>query len=234
MSPEALMIFAAGRGTRMGLLTRDRPKPLIEVAGMPLIDHALALAKAAGIDRIVINCHAHGDQLEAHITVVAPDVRIAREPVLLETGGGLLAARPLLEADTAFTLNADMVWTGPNPLETLARAWPRARALGARALLCLVARDRATGHPGQGDFFRAADGRLTRRGDSKEADFVYAGAQIMKLSALDGLAFEAFSLNLVWNRLLEERALFGVVHSGGWVDVGTPAGIALAEAELAR
>ena len=130
MSPGAIMIFAAGLGTRMGALTRDRPKPLIEVAGRPLIDHALTLARQAGIERIVVNSHAHADMLEAHLAAQAPDVRVAHEPLLLETGGGLLAARPLLATGTAFTLNADMVWTGPNPLEALARDWPEARARG--------------------------------------------------------------------------------------------------------
>lgn len=234
MKPDALMIFAAGRGTRMGALTRDRPKPLIEVAGRPLIDHALALARSAGIERIVVNSHAHADQLETYLGVNAPDARIAPEPVLLETGGGLLAARRLLAADVAFTLNADMVWTGPNPLRALARAWPAARAKGGRALLCLVPRVRATGHAGPGDFFRTADGHLERRGEHDRADFVYAGAQILELETLDGLAPGVFSLNLVWNRLLAEERLLGIVHDGGWVDVGTPEGIDLAEAELAR
>ncbi len=234
MSPGAIMIFAAGLGTRMGALTRDRPKPLIEVAGRPLIDHALTLARQAGIERIVVNSHAHADMLEAHLAARAPDVRVAHEPLLLETGGGLLAARPLLATGTAFTLNADMVWTGPNPLGALARDWPEARARGARGLLCLVPQDAAVGHSGPGDFFRAADGRLTRRGDAARADFVFAGAQILDLSVLDAWAPGAFSLNLVWDRLLADGALFGIVHRGGWIDVGTPDGIVLAEAELAR
>ncbi len=234
MTPDAVMIFAAGLGTRMGALTRDRPKPLIGVAGRPLIGHALALAREAGIERIVVNSHAHADQLEAHLAVQAPDVRIAREPILLETGGGLRAARHLLASDTAFTLNADMVWTGPNPLTTLARGWPAAHEQGARGLLCLLPRAAAIGHSGPGDFFLASDGHLTRRGDAELADFVFSGAQLLDLSVLDRFAPGAFSLNLVWDGLLADEALFGIVHPGGWVDVGTPEGIALAEAELAR
>ena len=123
MTPQALMIFAAGLGTRMGALTRDRPKPLVEVAGRPLIDHALALARAAGIPRIVVNTHAHADQMQAHLARTAPDVLISHEPTLLETGGGLKRALPLLGPGPVFTLNADMVWTGPNPLAALAAAW---------------------------------------------------------------------------------------------------------------
>ncbi len=228
MTPNAVMIFAAGLGTRMGALTRDRPKPLIEVAGHPLIDHALALARAAGIGRVVVNTHAHAGQMQAHLARAAPDARLSHEPVLLETGGGLKRALPLLGPGPVFTLNADMVWTGPNPLIALAAAWT-----GEGALLCLVPREAATGHAGPGDFFLDA-GRLRRRADAAAAPFVYAGAQIIDTAALRGFEEDAFSLNPVWDALAATGRLRGLVHPGGWVDVGRPEGIALAEVELAR
>jgi MurNAc alpha-1-phosphate uridylyltransferase len=231
MTPEAVMIFAAGLGTRMGALTRDRPKPLIEVAGRPLVDHALALARAAGVRRIVVNTHAHAEQMRAHLARRAPDVLISHEPELLETGGGLKRALPLLGPGPVFTLNADMVWTGPNPLTALAAAWAGPRAAGA--LLSLVPRGSATGHAGAGDFFLDGD-RLRRRGEAAAAPFVYAGAQVIDPGALAGFAAQAFSLNPVWDALLARGALHGVVHRGGWADVGRPEGIALAEAALAR
>ena len=227
MTPQALMIFAAGLGTRMGALTRDRPKPLVEVAGRPLIDHALALARAAGIRRIVVNTHAHAGQMQAHLARTAPDVLISHEPALLETGGGLKRALPLLGPGPVFTLNADMVWTGPNPLAALAAAWHQADG----ALLTLVPRAAATGHAGPGDFFLSP---LRRRADAPAAPFVYAGAQIIDPAALAGFDAEAFSLNPVWDALLARGRLRGIVHRGGWADVGRPEGIALAEAELAR
>jgi MurNAc alpha-1-phosphate uridylyltransferase len=230
MTPRAAMIFAAGLGTRMGELTRARPKPLIEVAGRPLIDHALALVRAAGVGRVVVNTHAHAEQMRAHLARVAPDVLISHEPERLETGGGLKRARPLLGEGPVFTLNADMVWRGGNPLETLAAAWRP----GMGALLCLVPRAAAVGHAGAGDFFLGPDGRLARRGAAAEAEFVYAGAEIIELSALDGFDADAFSLNPVWDALNADGRLHGVVHRGGWVDVGRPEGIALAEAELVR
>jgi MurNAc alpha-1-phosphate uridylyltransferase len=229
MTPGAVMIFAAGLGTRMGALTRDRPKPLIEVAGRPLIDHALALARAAGVRRVVVNTHAHAGQLRAHLARVAPEVLISHEPELLETGGGLKRALPLLGRGPVFTLNADMVWRGPNPLAVLAAGW---RA-GDGALLALVPRAAAVGHGGAGDFFAAPDGRLRRRGAAEAADFVYAGAGIIETGAVAAIEEAVFSLNRVWDGLLAEGRLRGVVHAGGWVDVGRPEGIALAEAELA-
>jgi len=225
------MIFAAGLGTRMGELTRDRPKPLIPVGGRALIDHALALAREAGIPRIVVNTHAHPGQMRAHLAQVAPDVLVSHEPELLETGGGLKRALPLLGSGPVFTLNADMVWRGPNPLAALAVAWEGSR-MGA--LLALVPRPAALGHQGPGDFFRAPDGRLTRRAPAPRADWVYAGAQILDPAALDGFAEGGFSLNPVWDALIAAGRLFGLPYSGVWVDVGRPESIALADAELAR
>jgi MurNAc alpha-1-phosphate uridylyltransferase len=213
----------------MGVLTRDRPKPLIEVAGRPLIARALELVREAGIGRVVVNTHAHAEQMADWLAREAPGVLVSHEPELLETGGGLRAALPLLDADPVVTLNADMVWSGANPLAGLAAGW---RA-GMGALLCLVPRDAASGHGGQGDFFRGEDGRLSRRGAARSAPFVYAGAQILATGPVATRAAGKFSLNEVWDGLIAEGRLFGVVHDGGWVDVGTPEGLALAEAEAA-
>jgi MurNAc alpha-1-phosphate uridylyltransferase len=228
VTPRAVMIFAAGMGTRMGELTRRRPKPLIEVAGRPLIDHALEIARGVNPGRIVVNSHAHAAMLEAHLA--GAGVTLAHEPELLETGGGLLAALPLLGPGPVFTLNADMVWRGPNPLAALAGAWRP----GMGGLLALIPRAAAQGHAGAGDFTLGADGRIARRGAAAEAPFVYAGAQILDGAALAGFAPGKFSLNLVWDALLAEGRLSGLVWRGGWVDVGRPEGIALAEAELGR
>ena len=229
--PDAAMVFAAGLGTRMGALTRDRPKPLIEVAGQPLVDHALALVRAAGIARIVVNTHAHAGQMAAHLAQTAPDVQVSHEPVLLDTGGGLKNALVLLGADPVATLNADMVWQGPNPLAALGAAW---EPDSMDALLMLVRRNRATGHAGPGDFFLNRDGRLARRGDAAEADYVYAGAQLVRTAPVANAPDSVFSLNTVWDGILAAGRAYGIVHPGLWVDVGRPDGIGLAEAALAQ
>lgn len=228
--PRAAMIFAAGLGTRMGALTRDIPKPLVKVAGRPLIDYALDLTREAGVERLVVNSHAHAQILGDHLMSAAPEALVSRESKRLETGGGLKRALPLLGPGPVFTLNADMVWRGGNPLDALRAGWRP----GMGALLCLVRRPAAIGHHGPGDFELKEDGRLVRRGLSARASFVYAGAQIIDTRILTEFPEDAFSLNVVWNRLLNSGSLFGIVHAGSWVDVGTPEGIALAEAELAR
>jgi MurNAc alpha-1-phosphate uridylyltransferase len=225
MRPSAVMLFAAGRGTRMGALTATRPKPLIEVAGRALIDHALALVEEAGLERIVVNTHYLADQLESHLAG-RPDIRLSREaPDLLDTGGGLKQALPLLATDPVFTLNSDAVWTGRNPLLQLAEAWDSARMDG---LLLLVPRQAAHGHKGAGDFVADAAGRLCR-GPGE----IYSGAQIIKTRMLAEIPDAAFSLNRLWDRMLESRRLHGVSHAGAWCDVGHPEGIAEAATLLA-
>lgn len=219
----AVMLFAAGFGTRMGALTADTPKPLIPVAGRPLIDHALAVA--AGAKRIVANVHYKPDALAAHLK--ARGVTVSHENPILETGGGLRAALPLLGQGPVMTLNTDTVWTGPNPLDQLAALWDDARMDG----LLLLLPDAAVGK-GSGDFIMDDQGRLTRAKGAQGA--VYLGAQILRTDGLSAIPDQVFSLNLLWDRMIESGRLFGAIHRGGWCDVGHPAGIAQAEAMLAR
>ncbi|TDL84697.1 nucleotidyltransferase family protein [Meridianimarinicoccus aquatilis] len=224
-TPEAIMLFAAGFGTRMGALTKDCPKAMIHVGGRPLLDHALALADVAGIQRRVVNTHYLADQVEDHLA--GRDVAISREqPDILETGGGLRAALPLLGAGPVFTLNTDAIWTGPNPLTALYKAWDPSRM---KALLLLVPAERALGHTGPGDFAIGPDGRITRG-----AGYVYTGAQIIDPTGLSLIRQTSFSLNQLWDRMSGDEALYGTVHKGGWCDVGRPEGIAEAEAMLAN
>lgn len=222
--PDALMLFAAGFGTRMGALTANRPKPLIEVAGRPLLDHALALAHQAGLARVVVNTHYLGAQIAAHLA--GRDVLISDESAaILETGGGLRKALPLLGAGPVMTLNTDAIWTGGNVLAALRAAW---RPGEMAALLALVPQERALGHAGAGDFALLPDGRITRG-----KGYVYTGAQVLDPAGIETVSAEAFSLNLLWDRLLAEGRVFGLVHDGGWCDVGRPESIALAEGMLA-
>ncbi len=216
--PDAVMLFAAGLGTRMGALTAARPKPLIPVAGRPLIDHALALA--AGL-RVVVNTHYRADQVAAH---VAGRAEVSHEPDLLETGGGLKAALPLLGPGPVFTLNSDAVWTGANPLAELRAAWDSARM---DVLVLLIPRGAGRGHAGAGDFLADAQGRIARGPGA-----VYSGAQIIRPALVADWPERVFSLNRVWDAAIARGRAFGVLHQGGWCDVGRPEGIAEAEAML--
>jgi MurNAc alpha-1-phosphate uridylyltransferase len=217
------MLFAAGFGTRMGALTQDRPKPLIAVNQRPLIDHALGLALEMAPHRVVANLHYRADLLDAHLGPKGVTTLI-EAPDILDTGGGLKNALDLLGDDPVFTMNTDAIWTGPNPLQTLSAAWdPDAMD----ALMMCVPPDRALGHDGGTDFSRDGDGRLSRG-----PGLIYGGVQIIKTERLHAISDRVFSLNRVWNDMMEDGRLFGCVHTGQWCDVGHPQGIPLAEALL--
>lgn len=217
--PDALMLFAAGFGTRMGALTVDRPKPLLPVAGKPLIDHALDLVDAAGIETTVVNAHYKSAMIRDHLAARA--VTVTEEPEILETGGGLRAALPLLGDRPVFTLNSDAIWQGPNPLDLLRETWDPTIM---DALLLIVPRKNAIGFQRDGDFTMTANGQLARGpGD------VYSGAQIVKTVGLSQIPERVFSLNRLWDQMLASGRLYGVIYPGLWCDVGTPQGLALAE-----
>lgn len=219
----ACMVFAAGLGTRMRPLTKDRPKAMVSVAGRPLIDHALDQVEGPG--PTVVNMHHFADRLRAHLT--GADLTLLEEtPTLLETGGGLRNALPHLGNGPVLTMNADACWTGPRARDTLLSAWDAEMMDG---LLLLVPQDNAVGQAG-GSFTIGPDGRLTRDPDG----FVYTGAGIVKPDGLRSDPREVFSLRDLWFDMLARGRLFGIVHPGQWADVGTPEGIVAAEAMLER
>ena len=219
------MLFAAGFGTRMGALTAAQPKPMIPVADKPLIDHALDLVRASGPKRIVANLHYHPEQLINHLQ--GKDVQFSHEtPDILETGGGLRAALPKLGDGPVFTMNTDAVWNGPNPLNLLTAAW---RPEEMDALLLCIPTEQAVGHQGKGDFLIGTNGTLTRG-----SGLVYSGVQIIKTDGLRDIPDKAFSLNLLWDKMLSGGRLYGLSYPGQWCDVGRPEGISQAEAMLKR
>jgi N-acetyl-alpha-D-muramate 1-phosphate uridylyltransferase len=224
MTPTSIMIFAAGKGTRMAPLTDTRPKPLIEVAGRPLIDHALDLTSAIRPLHRVVNLHHFGQMLCDHLAG-QPDLSLSDETgQLLETGGGLRHALPFLGPGPVFALNSDAVWKGPNPLETLAAAWDPDRMDG----LVLLARPENTrGHVPVSGFCADTEGRITRG-----LDFIYPGAQILRTDDLAQIPDAVFSLNRLWDLMIGRGTLYGVVYNGLWCDVGQPQSIPIAEAML--
>lgn len=224
--PDSLMVFAAGFGTRMGALTAKSPKPLITVAGRTLLDHALNQADGLGLRQIVVNLHYLGDQIADHLKA-RPEIKLSWErEQILETGGGLRQALPLLGPGPVFTLNSDAVWAGANPLRLLSDHWDATRM---DALLLLAEPEAALGYGGSGDFTLAPDGRISRAGPKGLA---YLGAQILNPSGLSGIAETGFSLNLLWDRMIAEGRVFGLRYPGGWCDVGRPEGIVMAETLL--
>lgn len=229
------MVLAAGLGKRMRPLTAAQPKPLVRVAGKPLIDHCLDKLADAGVGRAVVNVHYLADALEAHLDVrkSPPQTEISDErDLLLETGGGMIKAEARLP-DPFFCLNSDNLWLdGPRDVfAELSQAWDPARM---DALLLLVSHARAMNYRGEGDFHLDPLGRVTRRRPGRIAPFIYSGVQLVSHRLLRDAPDGPFSTNVLWQRAIEEQRLYGISHNGIWFEVGEPQAIAPTEALLAR
>lgn len=232
---KTAMLMAAGLGKRMRPLTATRPKPLVRVAGKALIDHALNRLEAGGIERVIVNVHYLADTVEAHLASRKGDMEILisdERAKLLETGGGLMKAAPLLGDDPFLCANSDNLWIdGPrDSIAILSALWDDDRM---DALLLLVPHARASCHSGVGDFHMDAMGRITRRRPGRLAPFVFTGIQIMSPRLLRDAPGEVFSTNVFWDRAIAAGRLYGVSHQGLWFDVGTPQAIPQVEAVLA-
>ncbi|KKC27566.1 nucleotidyltransferase family protein [Sphingomonas sp. SRS2] len=228
------MILAAGLGKRMRPLTATRPKPLVEVAGKPLLDHVLDRLRAAGIGKVVVNAHYLADALEAHLRRRASDLDVTisdERGVLLETGGGVNKALPLIGEDSFLIANSDNLWIdGPrDAISLLAERWDDDKM---DALLLLVPQARANCHSGLGDFHMDPNGLITRRRPSKVAPFVYTGIQIVSKRMFADVPEGPFGFMLLWERAIAAGRAFGFVHQGLWFDVGTPPAIGKTEAML--
>lgn len=235
LASDTAMILAAGLGKRMRPLTATQPKPLVRVAGKPLIDHCLDKLADAGVARAVVNVHYLADTLEAHLALrsASPETVISDErDLLLETGGGMVKAAPLLP-DPFFCINSDNLWLdGPrNVFAELSAAWDPARM---DALLLLVPHARAMNYRGQGDFTLDQQGLVSRRKPDRVAPFIYSGIQLASHRLLRDAPDGPFSTNLLWQRAIEEGRLFGVSFTGVWFEVGDPQAIAPTEDYLSR
>lgn len=230
--PTNAFVLAAGLGTRMRPLTEKVPKPLVKLAGRTLIDHALDRLAAAGIERAVVNVHYLADQIEAHLaTRETPRITISHERAkVLDTGGGVAKALPLLGSQPFVVHNSDSVWLeGPVAnIPALMNTWDGERM---DALLLVAAAVNSLGYEGSGDFVMDGNGRIGRRQASRPAPFVFTGVSIMHPRLFDGFDADVFSLNAPWDRAIAAGRLYGMRMDGFWMHVGTPQ--ALADAERA-
>ena len=208
-SKVTLLIFAAGFGTRMEDLTCEIPKPMLPLRGKPMIDHAIEIAKSAGLETVFANTHYLHDRLAPHLAA-ANITALHETPTILDTGAGLKAASDRLTSPT-LTLNPDCDWYGPNPLTHLIESWDD----NLQSLLLVVPQSRAINREAPGDF-TLTDTRLTRGGD-----MVYTGAQLIRTERLKAISDPVFSLNRYWDDLERSNDLHGVVYPGRWVDIGT-------------
>ena len=228
--PKRAMVLAAGKGLRMRPITDRTPKPMIPVDGRPLIDHALDRLLEAGVENTVVNIHHLGEQIERHLAKRdTPGIQFSPEETLMETGGGVKKALGLLGNDPFIVVNSDAFWlNGPtDALGRMAAVWDADKMDG---LLLLHSTVDAYGYGGRGDFNCEACGKLTRRPEMEISPWLFTGVQILKPEVFSDTPDGAFSLNIIYDRLLEQERLYGLIHDGEWFHVGTPDGLAEAEA----
>lgn len=228
--PHRAMILAAGLGVRMRPLTLATPKPLIQVAGETLLDRHLDRVADWGIDEAVVNIHHLGEQIAEHVKKrTRPRVTISDErDALLDTGGGVARALPLLGEDPFFVLNSDVIW-GDGPHPTFSRLWAACEPESADIVLLLQPTAKAHGYDGPGDFSLDADSRPARRGEARIAPYVFAGVSLIHPRVFAAAPEGAFSLNRLFDAALAAGRLRGVAHDGAWYHVGTPEAIAATE-----
>ena len=230
MIPYKAMVLAAGLGTRLKPVTDTLPKPLVQVDNRALIDHALDRLEAVGVGEVVVNIHYLAEQLQAHLSGrKSPVLQISHEDDLLDTGGGIAKALPLLGDDPFLAVNADAFWlNGPyDALQRMAHTWDDDTMDG---LLLLHSTVEAYGYTGLGDFCAPlGDGVLTRRLEGEVSPWLFTGIQMLHPRLFKTAPDGAFSLNLLYDRAIESGRLLGVVHDGEWFHVGTPQGLEEAE-----
>ncbi len=233
--PTRAMVLAAGMGLRMGSLTRDRPKALVEVAGRTLIDRALDRLAEAGVGHAIVNLHYEAEMLRDHFgrgARAAPEIAFSDESErLLDTGGGVRAALDYFDDEVFFVVNCDALWLdgADNTLRRMASAWDPATM---DALLLMVPTATALGYDGAGDFVIAANGRLKRKQGGEVVAHLFGGVQMLRKSLFEGAPEGPFSLNLLYDKAEDRGRLFGIAHKGGWIHVGTPEAVILAENAL--
>jgi MurNAc alpha-1-phosphate uridylyltransferase len=231
--PRRAIVLAAGLGARMRPLTDTKPKPLIEVGGKALIDHVLDRLATAGVAETVVNVHYLAEQIEQHLKArCAPKVVISDERgILLDTGGGVVKALPLLGEEPFFVVNSDTIWIEgvQGNLARLASSFDQDRM---DALLLLAPTAGSIGYGGRGDFAMTPEGRLIRRAERDVAPFVYAGTALVSPRLLAEAPAGAFSLNRMFDRAIEAERLCGLRLEGTWMHVGTPDAIKAAEAAI--
>ena len=230
-APRTAMVLAAGLGTRMRPISDTLPKPLVEIGGRTLLDHAIDRVAAAGVERVVVNVHYKAEMIAERLALRdGPPIELSHEDELLETGGGVKKALPLL-GDAFYVVNADVFWLdgAEAALTRLAAAFDPKRMDAVLLFQRIVA---SVGYDGSGDYFLDPLGVPRRRGEREVAPFIFSGVQLLHRRLFDGIAERRFSLNRLYDRAESAGRLRAIVHDGEWYHVGTPDGLEATRARL--
>jgi MurNAc alpha-1-phosphate uridylyltransferase len=233
MFPDTAVILSAGLGTRMRPLTHATPKPLLPLAGTPILGHALARLRAAGVSRIIVNAHHLADQVAQFCAGMA-GVTVLHEEELLDTGGAITAMRRnnLLPEVPFYIVNGDAFWVDGTK-DTLRRLAAAFNPEASDVMLLLARAAGAVAETGRGDFLWPRDGAPRRRGERDVAPYLFAGVQIAAPALFAAAPPPPFSMNLLWDQAIAAGRLGAIVHDGLWFHLSTPDDLARADARLA-
>lgn len=229
--PRSAMVLAAGLGTRLRPVSDTIPKPLVEINGRPLIDHALDRLTSAGVERVVVNVHYKARMMAEHLARRDhPRIELSEETELLDTGGGVARALPLL-GEAFFVVNGDVLWLDSKDpaLLRLAGAFDPAAMDGVLLLQRTVT---AVGYEGSGDYFLDVKGNPRRRREREVAPYLFAGIQLLHQRLFDDAPGRVFSLVRLFDRAEAVGRLSAIVHDSEWYHVGTPEGLAMTRERL--
>jgi N-acetyl-alpha-D-muramate 1-phosphate uridylyltransferase len=229
--PRSGMVLAAGLGTRLRPVTETVPKPLIEINGRTLLDHAIDRLALVGIERVVVNVHYKAEMVATYLARRDyPRIALSEETELLDTGGGIAHALPLLD-EMFFVINGDVFWLDGKDyaLQRLARAFDPDRT---DAVLLLQQTVTAIGYEGAGDYFLDSSGKPHRRGEREIAPYLFAGIHLLHCRLFDGISGGVFSVVRLFDRAEQAGRLHAVVHDGEWYHIGTPEGLAATQERL--
>ena len=230
--PKNAMVLAAGFGKRLRPITEKIPKPLVQVHGRSLIDRTIDRLEDAGVTKVIVNIHHLGEQISTHLGKrKSPEIIFSPEEEILNTGGGIANALPLLGEEPFFACNADTLWLNgtQDALKRMIDLWDGDKM---DSLLMLHSTVEAYGYSGQGDFCADPSGLLARRPENEVSPYLYTGVQILHPRLFDSVNDGVFSMNLLFDEAIENERLYGMVHDGEWFHVGTPEGLADAESYM--
>jgi N-acetyl-alpha-D-muramate 1-phosphate uridylyltransferase len=229
--PLSGMVLAAGLGARLRPVTETIPKPLVEINGRTLLDHAIDRLALVGVERVVVNVHYKARMVAAQLSRRdTPRIEISEEPELLDTGGGVKRALPLLD-DAFFVVNSDVFWLNSKD-DALLRLAYEFDPDHMDAILLLQRTVTAVGYEGSGDYFLDASGKPRRRGEHEVAPYLFAGIQLLHRRLFDGIPDRIFSLVRLFDRAEQVGRLGAIVHDGEWYHIGTPEGLAATRERL--
>lgn len=226
-------ILAAGKGTRLRPYTDTCPKPLVPVGGQPIIDHVLDRLEEGGVKHVAVNLHYMADMLESHLRRRGhPSIEFSHEAQLLETGGGMKKALPLLGKGPFFTVSGDSLWTddpGSSALSRMEKMWDPTKM---DLLLLLQPLSRMLLTEGRGDYDVLPDGRAVRSREKSGAT-MWTSVRLCAPSLFDNTPDGPFSFLELMDRAESRRRLYGLIHQGDWHHISTPADLERVNAAFA-